>query len=400
MKKIFRIFFVFCFSLPSSSFFSPVLHAEDVNISTYYPSPYGSYRRLSIEEDGAVEATQYGSLQIVRGFAGHLGSHIAFIRETTSWMGLGYQQSSSTFGFGPGVNNATAFDPTYLSIDSAGDVGIGTNNPGQKLTVEGTIGILEGGASPSRHTIFQGGDQTADITYTLPTSQGAANTVLTNSDGAGTLSWAVQAAGGTPSTITVYSTAGSFNWTAPAGVTRIHVQVWGGGGGGGGATGCTGYGNGGGGGGYAESILSVTPGISYPVRVGSGGATVANAAAFSGASSSFGPTASPTLATTVSATGGQGGLRDCEAESNTALGGTGFGQIAMSGGSGVSGRFPSRGGDSPLGGIGGVAGQNLANSTGNGEAGKAPGGGGGCGGSTGVYGLGGNGASGRVVIRY
>jgi hypothetical protein len=54
-----------------------------------------------------------------------------------------------------------------------------------------SIGILEGGTSPTYHTIFQGGDQSADITYTLPTAQGGANAVLAN-DGTGTLSWASQ----------------------------------------------------------------------------------------------------------------------------------------------------------------------------------------------------------------
>ena len=67
-------------------------------------------------------------------------------------------------------------------------IGIGTTAPGQKLTVDGTFGILEGGASPTHHTIFQGGNQPADITYTLPVDDGTTGQVLT-SDGAGLLSW-------------------------------------------------------------------------------------------------------------------------------------------------------------------------------------------------------------------
>jgi hypothetical protein len=54
-----------------------------------------------------------------------------------------------------------------------------------------SIGILEGGTSPTYYTTLQGGDQSANITYTLPTTQGGANTVLAN-DGTGTLSWASQ----------------------------------------------------------------------------------------------------------------------------------------------------------------------------------------------------------------
>lgn len=75
-----------------------------------------------------------------------------------------------------------------MRIDSTGNVGIGAVSPGQTLTVDGTLGILETGASPSFHTILQGGDQAGDVTWTLPTAQGAASAVLVN-DGAGVLSW-------------------------------------------------------------------------------------------------------------------------------------------------------------------------------------------------------------------
>lgn len=73
--------------------------------------------------------------------------------------------------------------------DTSNRLGIGTNAPGQSLTVDGTIGILEGGGSPSFHTIFQGGDQSGNVTYTLPTAQGAASSILQN-NGSGVMSWA------------------------------------------------------------------------------------------------------------------------------------------------------------------------------------------------------------------
>lgn len=77
----------------------------------------------------------------------------------------------------------------YAVIDGdTGNLGVGTDAPSQKLTVEGTLGLLEGGASPSFHTVFQGGDQAADITYTLPVDDGDANEVL-KTDGAGATSW-------------------------------------------------------------------------------------------------------------------------------------------------------------------------------------------------------------------
>lgn len=73
-----------------------------------------------------------------------------------------------------------------------GDVGIGVESPAYKLAVGGTLGILEGGTSPSFYTIFQGGDQSANLTYTLPTT--STNGVLTNN--AGVLSWVAGGGGG------------------------------------------------------------------------------------------------------------------------------------------------------------------------------------------------------------
>jgi hypothetical protein len=100
-------------------------------------------------------------------------------------------------------------DTNSLFVDSANHrVGIGTTTPGQKLTVEGTFGILEGGTSPTYHTIFQGGDQSADITYTLPTAQGGTNTVLTN-NGSGILSWTNAGTSGTSGTSGSSGTSGT-----------------------------------------------------------------------------------------------------------------------------------------------------------------------------------------------
>ncbi|MFC1658223.1 right-handed parallel beta-helix repeat-containing protein [Candidatus Omnitrophota bacterium] len=68
------------------------------------------------------------------------------------------------------------------------NVGIGTIDPSQALTIEGDLGILEGGSSPQYHSIIQGGDQADDITYTLPTDDGDSGEVLVT-DGSGVLSW-------------------------------------------------------------------------------------------------------------------------------------------------------------------------------------------------------------------
>jgi Collagen triple helix repeat (20 copies) len=65
------------------------------------------------------------------------------------------------------------------------------------------------------------------------------------------------------------------NWTAPSGVTRVIVELWGAGGGGGycgGGIFCSNPGQGGGAGAYTRSVLVVTPGATYTATVGTGGA--------------------------------------------------------------------------------------------------------------------------------
>lgn len=54
--------------------------------------------------------------------------------------------------------------------------------------------ILEGGSSPQYYTILQGGDQSADITYTLPATPGSNGNVLTT-NGSGVLSWTNNSSG-------------------------------------------------------------------------------------------------------------------------------------------------------------------------------------------------------------
>jgi len=70
----------------------------------------------------------------------------------------------------------------------------------------------------------------------------------------------------------VFSTAGTFNWVCPAGVSRVKVRLWGAGGGGGGARStANSLATGGGGGGYAERIVDTVPGQTYVLTVGAGG---------------------------------------------------------------------------------------------------------------------------------
>lgn len=102
-------------------------------------------------------------------------------------------------------------------------------------------------------------------------------------------------------------------WVAPAGVSMIEILLVGGGGAGGAAIGAgdTLCGGGGGGGGVVKRSLPVTPGTSYTVTIGAGGArSTATATGGAGASSTFG-----SLLTALGG-GGGGGTSQAGAMSN------------------------------------------------------------------------------------
>ena len=125
-----------------------------------------------------------------------------------------------------------------------------------------------------------------------------------------------------------YTTTGTYSWTAPSGVTSVSVVAVGGGGGG--STVWSGGGGGAGGLGWKNNI-SVTPGQTYTVVVGSGGPPSSNTtnAGAAGGTSYFISTA-----TVAGYGGGQGG------PNSTAFGGGyGGGYLGDSGGRGGNGAF-------------------------------------------------------------
>lgn len=114
----------------------------------------------------------------------------------------------------------------------------------------------------------------------------------------------------------LYKIAGVYQWTVPAGVTKVHVEVVGGGGSGafiGDGSTTVGPG-GGGGGGISNRLCTVVPGGVITVTVGAGGAAVTGDGdpGIAGGTSSFG--------SFCSATGGRGGVMNAGA-----LGGAGSG---------------------------------------------------------------------------
>lgn len=166
--------------------------------------------------------------------------------------------------------------------------------------------------------------------------------------------------------VDVYSMAGTFTWTKPAGARAVHVALLSGGGGGGSGrktpSGTAGAGGGGGmGGGYSERILQAgICGVTETVTVGAGGTggaaiTANNAGGTNGATGLAGGNSS--FGTLVAAYGGNAG-----AGGTTTSGGGGSGGNALramfpgsSGGAGATGAGASGGttGNSASGGGGG-----------------------------------------------
>jgi len=223
----------------------------------------------------------------------------------------------------------------------------------------------------------------------------------------------------------IYTTVGTFTWTAPAGVTTITAEAWGGGAGGGGVNDSMVQASGGGGGGaYAKkNSITVIPGNTYTVVVGAGGTD-----SVAGTDSYFINT------NTVLAKGGKKGIVGFEGGSGGAGGSSSSskGDIKYSGGSGGNGYYnePSgaggggggssagtgangdngangsccddysggAGGTAP---IGGGAGANGASSNmGGADAAQVGAGGGGGGAYWSNYTSGGHGYQGKVILTY
>jgi hypothetical protein len=80
-----------------------------------------------------------------------------------------------------------------------------------------------------------------------------------------------------------FATPGTYIWLCPSNVTKVMVEIWGGGG--------AGSGYGGQGGGYGKQIIDVNPGSSYTIIVGAGGVYVQSSSSsltIGGNSSCFG----------------------------------------------------------------------------------------------------------------
>ena len=171
-----------------------------------------------------------------------------------------------------------------------------------------------------------------------------------------------------------YSTAGNNTWYCPVGVTSVTVSCWGAGGGGGSITSSVKYATAGGGAGgsFVKYTLTVTPGTTYNLTVGSGGP-----AATVGGNSYFGNSApGSSTGATVLAVGGAGGTSNGVAGISTAY------SIVAPGTASNAGNVPSSGATCNTAGTSGAvcvssSGTSGAGGNGAGDCGAALGGGGG-----------------------
>jgi hypothetical protein len=177
--------------------------------------------------------------------------------------------------------------------------------------------------------------------------------------------------GSNPYTVN-YTTAGSFTWTCPAGVTTITVECWGGGGGGGGVWASstkTQAGGGGAGGGYVKYVsYTVIPGNNYSLTVGASGS-----AGLSGStgSNNGGTGGNSSFNSAIIAAGGSGGTGTTGTGNFSGVGGTAGTNsctgcsVNNSGGNGAGGLYttPYSGAGGGSAGSGSVGG-NASSSTG------------------------------------
>lgn len=199
-------------------------------------------------------------------------------------------------------------------------------------------------------------------------------------------------------------------FTAPIGVTSVTVETFGGGGKGGSrVSGGNGAYGGGGGGAYAKSVITVVPGTTYTVTVGTG----SNSSASPGGDSWF------INSSTILAKGGSSVGNDSSTGATGGLASASIGTFKYNGGNGangVAGSYGGGGGSSAGNATGGTTATNNSGATaptgggnggngrlstnGNGSIGIAPGGGGGGALRTSNSPTGGNGGNGRVILTY
>lgn len=185
----------------------------------------------------------------------------------------------------------------------------------------------------------------------------------------------------------IYTTPGTYNWTCPSGVTSVIAVCIGGGGGGVAGNGY--YARAGGGGGLGwKNDIPVTPGQSYTVVVGAGGAGVYLSNTSNPGGDSYFINNTTVLGEGANRETGGGHIGD--GGGNGGNGGYSTSNIYSSGGGGTGGYLGNGGnGDYYTG-----QGTDGTGGAGGGAGGSTEGGAGGIGGGVGIYGIGNSGSAG------
>lgn len=351
----------------------------------------------------------------------------AFLKvEAVGGGGAGASQAGSGVGGGGGGAEYAA-EPVFAcspgdvipySVGAGGTPGASPVNGAATYFGPGPAGPMvvqaNGGMSAAQNSVTGGAGGSGSMNG-VHFPGGAGRTASGAVGGGGGSSGGSASPGSTPvgTGATVFTATGTTPWTAPAGVTQVYAECWGGGGSAG-TGGPSTNGGGGGGGEYAAAFITVTPGNSYNVVVGPGGAAVSGSTVSgnSGSSSTFTGDAGASVTAhggtrgLSAGTGGAGAGGTGSTASVHFSGGPGGPANPYSGGGGASAAPGSPGGNgngygsggvAPSGGGNGGAGSG-ANISVNGTAGSAPGGGGG-----GTYGnttTSGAGAAGQVRLTF
>ena len=264
---------------------------------------------------------------------------------------LAFGQYSSGSGYAQWIQSAYT-NPTTATYNLVlqplgGNVGIGTSGPSYKLHISDssdTRVALSASSYPSTWFLSLGYSGSSDFSIVQAgvaeririgssgqlgiggANYGSSGQVLTSNGSGSAPSWQSASATGTLKSVQVFESSGT--WTRPAGVTKVVVEVCGGGGGGYSvATGAP-NGNGGSAGGYCRKFIDVTSISSATLTIGAGGAIN------TGGGNSSWSDGTNTLTANGGAAGGPGNA------ANTPLGGTATGgNLNVQGGDGGMAKY-------------------------------------------------------------
>lgn len=161
-----------------------------------------TFAGLTLEYEGSNYATfiiDYNVLTIGNIDTLVIDSHL---KVTTGYLGLyrggGYQlelgyTDDITCQLTTGSDGILKFNPSGNKI-VAGLYGTSVDIEATGSLIASGLKILESGATPTKYSIFQGGDQAIDLTYTLPTAYPVSVSQVLQSTVAGVLSWVTPAA--------------------------------------------------------------------------------------------------------------------------------------------------------------------------------------------------------------